>query len=195
MADSAVAENPANAPRLVPGRSCGFCTVCCYATRIDDPELQKPVGVTCAHCTGRGCGIYETRPGTCRTFYCGWWIWPELDEDWRPDRSGVLILPKTDRIPQSFARREGCQFLVLGGEPAILRQGFVEACLRLVSGAIPFFLAVPGPPEFYGAAELMNDALSEAASKKDRSLALAILLGTYRTLTEREFQPAAAGIS
>ena len=102
----------------------------------------------------------------------------------------MLILPKTDRIPESFARREGCQFLVLGGEPAISRPGFVEACLRLVSAEIPFFLAVPGPPKFYGAAELLNGPLSGAIAGKDRAQALAILLETYRRLIAREFQPA-----
>src|SRR5215472_516597 len=84
---------------LVEGRSCGYCTVCCYATFIDTAEFQKAPGVVCEHCTGRGCGIYQSRPPICREFHCGWWYWNEVGEDWRPDRSGVLILSRENERP------------------------------------------------------------------------------------------------
>ena len=35
-----------------------------------------------------------TRPKICREFLCGWLLFPELGDDWRPDRSGVIILQK-----------------------------------------------------------------------------------------------------
>jgi hypothetical protein len=56
------------------------------------PELDKPAGPWCAHvCPGRGCGVYETRPQSCRDFLCGWMTHPSLDERWRPDRAGFLL--------------------------------------------------------------------------------------------------------
>jgi hypothetical protein len=43
--------------------------------------------VACRHCA-RGCAIYDRRPILCRDFYCGW---RQLDDSWRPDRSGVFV--------------------------------------------------------------------------------------------------------
>lgn len=60
-------------------------------------ELSKPQGQWCEHCKiGQGCGIYETRPQSCREFQCLW-----LTEDWvpidlRPDKSKVVIDDTTD---------------------------------------------------------------------------------------------------
>jgi hypothetical protein len=64
-------------------------------------ELKKPVGIACAHVSCDGCGIYETRPTSCKEYQC---LWLEermsigttarrkvfLEND-RPDKSGVLI--------------------------------------------------------------------------------------------------------
>ena len=74
-------------------RACGPCSCCCTIFAI--PALSKPPGVKCTHLTDKGCGIYETRPPECRTYYCLW-----ADEkaegldipDWaRPDRSGIVL--------------------------------------------------------------------------------------------------------
>src|SRR4051812_20869929 len=57
--------------KLVPGRSCGSCTLCCKAVGV--AEIAKPGGVWCPHCvSGRRCTIYPTRYASCRTFYCEW---------------------------------------------------------------------------------------------------------------------------
>ena len=57
------------ASRLVPGRECGTCMLCCKVMAID--ALGKPPGVWCRHIKrGVGCDIYEQRPSECRTFYC-----------------------------------------------------------------------------------------------------------------------------
>jgi len=64
---------------------------CCQVLDIEDPELVKPAGILCRHCSN-GCSIYPTRPNACRDWLC---MWRELsgllDESWRPDRSGVLM--------------------------------------------------------------------------------------------------------
>ncbi len=87
--------------RLVPGRECGDCTVCCAVPTIDDPEIQKKPGIHCRHCA-TGCTIYESRPKSCRDFFCAWRMMPRLGPEWRPDRSGIfsmLDMAKVDGEP------------------------------------------------------------------------------------------------
>lgn len=85
--ESATAETP---PELVPGRSCGTCTMCCKLLDID--VLEKPRGVWCRHCNPKsGCMAYETRPQACRGFYCGYLRLPDLDERWKPSKARFLI--------------------------------------------------------------------------------------------------------
>lgn len=151
----------------VKGRDCGECTVCCTALPIETPELRKVPGITCKHCISAGCAIYETRFPICRTYYCGWRNLPELDDAWRPDKSGVLVSPQNENIPEKFVLREGIEFLVLDGERAIRRQGFAEAVAAFVAGGVPTFLAFPGPPGHYPARVLVNDILAAAIGKRD----------------------------
>ena len=128
--------------------------MCCTPLAIETAELRKQPGVACAHCTASGCGIHATRYPICRTYFCGWFGLPELGEEWRPDRSGILISPR------DVAGREGIELLVLGGEAAIRRPGFLAVLTRLLRGATPVFLAVPGPKGHYPARMPLNDVLS-----------------------------------
>jgi hypothetical protein len=75
----------------VPGRVCGSCSLCCKLLRIE--ELDKPAGRWCSHCTvGRdGCKIYDTRPGSCRSFHCTWLIDPKLGAEWRPSAAKMVL--------------------------------------------------------------------------------------------------------
>ena len=71
-------------------KTCGSCSLCCKLLAID--ELAKPPGDWCPHVAiGKGCTIYETRPGSCRTFQCFWLSLPKLDASWRPDRCGFVL--------------------------------------------------------------------------------------------------------
>jgi hypothetical protein len=38
-----------------------------------------------------GCGIYEKRPAECRGFQCGYLLEPELDEQWKPSTSRLVV--------------------------------------------------------------------------------------------------------
>jgi hypothetical protein len=78
-------ENP-----LVPGRTCGSCMLCCTVMRVD--ELNKPSGVTCTHAVaGSGCAIHQQRPRSCRRFFCGWRLDPNIDSLWKPEISGFVL--------------------------------------------------------------------------------------------------------
>jgi len=167
---------------LVQGRECGFCTVCCSATKIDAPEFKKPAGILCQHCNGRGCTIHDTRPRVCRDFFCGWWVLPQLDEDWRPDKSGVLILPRTENLPDGYASREGFQLFVLGEDASIRRPGFVELVMGFVASRIAVYLLVAGPPGQAAISEFLNERLAGYVAAPNRSAVLSLLLESYRQM-------------
>lgn len=78
-------ENP-----LVPGRTCGSCMLCCMVMQVE--ELNKPSGVPCGYAVaGSGCTIREHRPRSCRRFFCGWRLDPNIDSQWKPSISGFLL--------------------------------------------------------------------------------------------------------
>jgi hypothetical protein len=77
---------------IVAGRECGSCTLCCRVLGIN--EIEKPQGDWCPHCdVGKGCQIYDTRPGECRDFFCGYLTLPMVDEKWFPARSKMVVFP------------------------------------------------------------------------------------------------------
>jgi len=77
-------------PALVPGRSCGTCSLCCKVYLIR--ELSKPAGRWCTHCVrGSGCGIHPDRPRSCREFFCSWLVDPNLGPEWKPEVSRFVL--------------------------------------------------------------------------------------------------------
>lgn len=77
--------------------SCGDCTACCTLMAV--VELDKPRCVSCKH-LDKGCGIYATRPQSCREFECIWLQTQKTSAPWpkrlRPDRCGVMFTPTVD---------------------------------------------------------------------------------------------------
>ena len=74
-------------------RSCGTCSLCCNLLFVAD--LDKPENVWCQHATPRGCGcgIYATRPAGCAAFLCNWLTDPSLGDEWKPNRSNIIVSP------------------------------------------------------------------------------------------------------
>jgi hypothetical protein len=157
------------------GNSCGSCTVCCMALRVI--ELDKEAGTYCRHCLpGKGCGIYETRFEICRTFQCGWRLIPQLGEEWRPDRSGVLILTQeVDKLPEEHrAAGRGVNFVILGGEKAIGRPGFADYLATLVRRNVAVYLSADTPKT------LINRYVVKQAASGDIPAVSDMLLHIYR---------------
>jgi hypothetical protein len=155
--------------------SCGSCTVCCHSLRVI--ELDKPAGILCKHCLpGKGCGIYETRYEICRTFLCGWRQVPQLGDAWRPDRSGVLMLTQeVDKLPQEHrASGKGINFVILGGEKAILRPGFAEYVSTLVARNVAVYLSADTPKT------LINGYLRERVAAHNKPAVVEMLLHIYQ---------------
>jgi hypothetical protein len=75
---------------LVPGRSCGTCSLCCKVYSIK--ELSKPAGRWCIHAVrGSGCTIHADRPRSCREFFCSWLVDPNLGPEWKPEVSRFVL--------------------------------------------------------------------------------------------------------
>ena len=69
---------------LVPGRSCGTCSLCCKVYSVQ--ELNKPAGRWCIHSVpGLGCGNHADRPPVCSQFFCSWLVDPNLGPEWKPE--------------------------------------------------------------------------------------------------------------
>jgi hypothetical protein len=142
-------------PRLVPGRECGECLVCCIVPPIDKPEIQKLSSSACRHCAHGGCDIYEARPPVCRSFYCAWRRTVQLPDDWRPDKSGIFaeieIKVAPPFQPLGFS-------LMLVGDPLkiVRRPDFIDFVAGNVCNNIAVFMGLPGLKGKQGARLLLN---------------------------------------
>jgi hypothetical protein len=77
---------------LVENRECGDCTACCTTLRIDEPDLKKHADISCKNLSSAGgCQIYDKRPSVCRNWHCAWRFMENLADEWRPDKSGVML--------------------------------------------------------------------------------------------------------
>ena len=76
--------------RIVHGRSCKGCTLCCKVLAISD--LEKPRATWCRHCDPKiGCEIHGMHPAECKEFYCGYLTNAALDERWAPTKSKLVL--------------------------------------------------------------------------------------------------------
>jgi hypothetical protein len=128
-------------PPLVAGRTCGECIACCQIPSIEEPGLTKPAGALCRHCTGSSCGIYAARPQTCREFHCQWRHLALLDENWRPDRSGVLISSRS--LGDEADSAAAMVVVVFGDHAVIFDDGFATLVAMSVDRGIEVFLSLP----------------------------------------------------
>ena len=128
-------------------RRCDSCTVCCTELKIEAPQLRKAANTPCPHLCGTGCGIYETRPPVCQQFLCGWRLFAELTDDWRPDLSGVLVMRKAPgELPPAWRNADyGVELAITGGEAAVTRPGFADYVASLLAKNIPVFLSAASP--------------------------------------------------
>lgn len=174
---------------LVKDRSCGECSVCCVVLNVDTKEFQKLPGVRCAHlCAGGGCGIHDTRYEVCRTYHCGWRYLSQLGDDWRPDRSGVLIDFQVDGLPPHYTKRPGVRFTLVDTRKALSRS-FYDHVARLIASDVPVVVAVSGPPGHFPAGAFLNDALKPAVSKRNLSEVADVFAHALRGLESHHFNP------
>jgi hypothetical protein len=81
--------------KVVPGRSCGTCSLCCKVVSI--PLFNKAAGQWCSHAKpGKGCGIHAARPFVCRSAFCDWMISKGLGPEWKPEIAKFAIFVRND---------------------------------------------------------------------------------------------------
>jgi len=142
-------------PPLVPGRECGACSACCVNLLIDSEDLQKPANIECPNLTPvKGCAIYGSRPSDCRSFHCGWRMLAGLGDEWRPDRSRVMI-----RVEQDGIVLEG-----LGSMQPILAKAILKFIGTCVGNGVTVFINIPGKPGHTAAKLELNQALASATT-------------------------------
>jgi hypothetical protein len=114
---------------------------------------------------------------------------PLLDEDWRPDRSEILIVFDNEGIPAAYRERPGVKLLLLGGDGLIRRPGFLQYVAGLVDGEVPAFIGVPGPPGHFGVKAFLNDRLKEAVRRRDGTAMAAVVSELLAVLRRGAFEP------
>jgi len=78
-------------------KECGDCTLCCELLQI--PEINKPASVMCGDCIlSKGCGIYNSRPNSCRNFNCLYLDSDDMDISLRPNECRVTFEKVTTKI-------------------------------------------------------------------------------------------------
>jgi len=127
-------------------RQCGTCTVCCYTTAV--PDLS-PANTWCQHCDiGVGCKIYNSRPEACVQFRCLWLQSSWMDDELRPDKSGVMfeviegrrtvvatVDPGRHEVGANPAVRKVIDNLITSGRPVIMTsEGHPEPLTLLPDG-------------------------------------------------------------
>lgn len=124
-------------------RTCGECTLCCKLMGV--PELKKSSAEWCGDCVqGKGCGVYEERPQSCRNFQCFWLMDDAFPDDFRPDRIGALAAsndspdsavlhvdparrralntPRVDAMLKALMKTYAKVFIVQGKETALMQR-------------------------------------------------------------------------
>lgn len=91
-------------------RSCGIgtdaCSACCHTFAVE--EIDKLRHTSCANrMSNGGCGIYASRPESCRQFQCAW-LSGELETSERPDQSGFISY-----VPATYLWRRGHRTIVV----------------------------------------------------------------------------------
>ncbi len=167
---------------LLPDRTCGGCVECCRYIPLDLPELAKPTGELCAYCVdGAGCGVHEMRPRTCRTWFCVWRV-VELSDDWRPDRSGVIVRP--DGLSDGEIT-----LYVVDRSDFLLSDDFFDTVVHWIDNGIRIALSIPGPVGTYPVRAVVTDYLKQAITAGGRGLFDRLVDRSLNSLAEHDWQP------
>lgn len=148
--------------KLIPGRECGSCSACCVTLRIEEPTLKKLADVPCPKLLPEGgCGIYENRPGVCRSWFCGWRIMHQLDNSWRPDRSKIIVRLYSGRTGGLILQPLGKASELLTSEKVL---SIVRGC---VDGGVPIYISIRTKPDSCHALLHLNYAFKDAVASNN----------------------------
>jgi len=163
--------------------------VCCTVAPLADGAIRKGPNTVCPASTGRGCSIYRDRPTACRESFCGWRFYPELDDSWRPDLSGVLILTEQD-APGAGRGKTGIKLLLVHDDAPLSDPRVIGYLVALARRGVPLSLSVQGPAGCWPVKTFLNAALAPAIARADAAEVAQVLLRTSRALRGGAFETA-----
>jgi len=149
-------------------KQCGACSVCCQELMFDIAGARILAGVMCPHAAPpSGCTIHQTRPEVCRAYFCGWHHLPSLGDDWRPDRSEVLISFRSGPAPDG--KSGGIEFELTGARDRIFWLPLVEYIATLIADNDPVYLSLPGEVGYQSPWVYLSDIapLKDAVANRD----------------------------
>ncbi|MBF0383144.1 MAG: hypothetical protein HQL69_19150 [Magnetococcales bacterium] len=151
-------------------RSCGECTMCCIDLSIDSPELKKHTGVECDYCIEKiGCSIYSKRPAECSNWFCLWMVKDVFGDEWRPDRSGILLNFMGDKsgIPDSYNTQDVIDIRIIHTNGLLNSLRFLDFVCNFIDGGVPLFVSVSGGPGYLASKVFLNDGMASAVQSRD----------------------------
>jgi hypothetical protein len=102
----------------------------------------------------------------CRGWHCAWRYFDFLGEEWRPDRSGILLnFIDEEKLPPGYEM--GLIFSVASQPSGNLDPSLSDFVARLIAAGILVVIAVNGPPGHWPAQTHLNEALKDAALAGD----------------------------
>lgn len=149
--------------KLVPNRECGECSVCCISLRIEQNDLKKAADVRCHNLSENGCGIYTERPSVCRNWYCGWRMIPSLGNEWRPDKSQILIKLSGNSMVLQPLKSEHAKKL--------LDEAALTFIAKLMNAGFMVETSIPTKPGYCNSLMTINDKLEKAVNERDLNAA------------------------
>jgi hypothetical protein len=123
----------------IPARACGDCVACCQVLNIAEADMVKPADQMCMHCTGSGCGVYESRPQVCREWDCVWRRIDSMPMETRPDHLGVLFTIDRQADPQTPFDRLYFVGRAVGEPEALKKVPTTDVAAMLAHGPLPIF--------------------------------------------------------
>jgi len=148
-----------NESHLVPGRECGECTACCVVLLIEDQDFKKPADQACSHMVEKGgCKIYSKRPSVCQDWHCAWRFMAQLDDDWRPDLSGILL--RSDENGIIFQP-------ILEPEVVLTSDRAIELIGGGIAQGIPLSMSIPTRKGFRSYGMGLNKPLEAAVNSRN----------------------------
>ncbi|RZJ37471.1 MAG: hypothetical protein EON87_22170, partial [Brevundimonas sp.] len=128
-----------------------------------------------------GCSVHAIRPQTCRVWFCLWRA-VELDDDWRPDRSGVIVRP--DGVDEGIIT-----LYVIRRSDFLASEAFFAVIAGWLAEGIEVALSVPGPVGTFPARAVVTEWLRPAVEAGDPAGFVERVLRSLDKLEEHDWQP------
>ena len=167
-------------PTLVAGRECGECAACCKVPEIDELLLRKPAEILCPNSTSHGCKIYDSRPAPCRAFYCNWRMDSQLHDDWRPDRSGVLI--KAMEIGTDLNKINALQMIIFADHAVVFDPGFATFVAIWIERGVEVVLTITSGPGKLAREVRLSGFVGVAVAQGDLADVMACIKNAYAAI-------------